>query len=132
VTGLVGALEIGGTHVSAGRVDVARSRLDPSGLRRFSFGVQSAREGLLAVITKAALDVARPEIDLWAIATPGPFDYDGGVSKIRGIGKLDGLYGVDLRDRLARALGFAHPDRVRFLNDAQAFVLGEWWAGAAR
>ena len=48
------------------------------------------------------------------------------------MGKLDGLYGVDLRDRLARALGFAHPDRVRFLNDAQAFVLGEWWAGAAR
>jgi predicted NBD/HSP70 family sugar kinase len=132
VTGLVGALEIGGTHVSVGRVDVARSRLDSSGLRRFSLGTQTDREGLLAAISKAAIDAALPEVDRWGIATPGPFDYEEGVSQIRGLGKLDGLYGVNLRDRLARDLGLAHPERVRFLNDAQAFVLGEWWAGAAK
>jgi glucokinase len=132
VTGLVGALEIGGTHVSVGRVDLARSRLDSSGLRRFSLGAQTGRDGLLAVISKAAIDVALPEIDVWGIATPGPFDYEQGVSQIRGLGKLDGLYGVNLRDRLARDLGLAHPERVRFLNDAQAFILGEWWAGAAK
>ena len=132
MTFLAGALEIGGTHVSVGRVDVALSRLDASGLRRFSLGAQTDREGLLAVISKAAIAAALPEVDLWGIATPGPFDYEKGVSQIRGLGKLDGLYGVSLRDRLARDLGLLHPERIRFLNDAQAFILGEWWAGAAK
>jgi predicted NBD/HSP70 family sugar kinase len=132
VTGLVGALELGGTHVSAGRVDMARSRVDPSGLRRFSLDVGGSRDDLLETITKAALDVRLPEIELWGVATPGPFDYERGISKIRGLGKLDALYEVDVRDRLARDLGIARPERVCFLNDAHAFVLGEWWAGAAK
>jgi glucokinase len=130
-TALVGALEIGGTHVTAGRVDVAGSSL-ASDVRRFSLDGRSSRDELLAAITTAALDVRLPAIDLWGVATPGPFDYERGVSKIRGLGKLDGLYGVDLRGRLARDLGIARPERVRFLNDAHAFVLGEWWAGAAK
>lgn len=130
--GLVGALEIGGTHVSAGRVNVAGSSLDPSGMRRHSLDGRGSREELLATITKAALDVALAEIDLWGVAIPGPFDYERGMSKIRGLGKLDGLYGLDLRGRLARDLGIAPPERVRFLNDAHAFVIGEWWAGAAK
>lgn len=132
MSGLVGALEIGGTHVSAARVDVARKRIDSSGLRRVSFGAKTGRDELLAAISDAASDVALPEIDLWGIATPGPFDYERGVSKISGLGKLDGLYEVDLRAGLARDLGIARPERIRFLNDAQAFILGEWWAGAAK
>jgi glucokinase len=132
VTDLVGALEIGGTHVSAGRVDMAKARLDPSGSRRVSLDGGGSREDLVETITRAARDVTLPEIDLWGIATPGPFDYERGISMIRGLGKLDGLYGVDVRDRLARDLGVARPERVRFLNDAHAFVLGEWWAGAAK
>jgi predicted NBD/HSP70 family sugar kinase len=131
LTGLVGALEIGGTHVSAGRVDIARSRLDPYGVRRFALDAAGSREELLAAIARAGREVTLPAIDRWGIAVPGPFDYEHGVSKIRGVGKLEGIYGVDLRDRLARDLSLA-PERVRFLNDAQAFVLGEWWAGAAK
>ena len=43
--------------------------------------------------------------------------------------KLESLYGVDLRSALAERLGL-HPGSVRFLNDADAFVLGEVGAGA--
>jgi predicted NBD/HSP70 family sugar kinase len=132
VSDLVGALEIGGTHVSAGRVDLAQYRLDPPGIRRFSLGTESSREALLGTISRAAREVRLPEITRWGVAVPGPFDYEGGVSKIRGVAKLDRLYGVDLRDRLSRDLGLERPQQVRFLNDAQAFVLGEWWAGAAK
>jgi glucokinase len=131
VTALVGALEIGGTHVSAGRVDVVRERVDPSGIRRIPLGADSSRDELLGAISRAALEVALPEISRWGVAVPGPFDYARGVSKIRGLAKLDALYGVDLRDRLSRALGAA-ANQMRFVNDAQAFVLGEWWAGAAK
>ena len=131
MTALVGALEIGGTHVSAGRVDAVRARIDPSGIHRFPLGAKSSRDELLGAISRAALEVALPEVARWGVAVPGPFDYARGVSKIRGLDKLDALYGVDLRDRLSRDLGVV-PNQMQFVNDAQAFVLGEWWAGAAK
>jgi glucokinase len=132
VTGLVGALEIGGTHVSAARVDVGKSHLEPTSLRRFSLDPRDSLQDALGTIVSAAMDVALPATARWGVATPGPFDYERGVSLIRGLGKLDALYGADLKARLAEDLGLARPEQVRFLNDAHAFVLGEWWAGGAR
>jgi len=132
VTGLVGALEIGGTHVSAARVDLGKSSLEPKSLRRLSLDPRGSLEETLGTMVSAARDVALPATARWGVATPGPFDYERGVSLIRGLGKLDALYGADLKARLAEELGLARPEQVRFLNDAHAFVLGEWWAGGAR
>jgi glucokinase len=63
------------------------------------------------------------------LAVPGPFDLQAGVSLMRH--KLPYLYGVDLRRGLAARFGF-DPAQVRFLNDADAYLLGEIGAGAAR
>ena len=46
--------------------------------------------------------------------------------------KLDGLHGIDLRTELQVASALPDPAAIRFVNDADAFLLGEWWAGAAR
>ncbi len=46
--------------------------------------------------------------------------------------KLDGLHGVELRAELRAAAALPDAAAIRFLNDAEAFLLGEWWAGAAR
>jgi glucokinase len=62
---------------------------------------------------------------------PGPFDYVRGICTIEGVAKLDALRGVDLRAELAGALRI-ETQAFSFLNDADAFLLGEWWAGAAR
>ena len=45
--------------------------------------------------------------------------------------KLPFLYGVDLRQALAPRIG-CDPVQVRFLNDADAYLLGEVGAGAAK
>ena len=63
------------------------------------------------------------------LAVPGPFDLQAGVSLMRH--KLPYLYGVDLRQALAARFGL-QPAQVRFLNDADAYLLGEIGAGAAR
>lgn len=63
------------------------------------------------------------------LAFPGPFSYPTGVSHIRH--KLSALYGVDLRAALARRFGWS-PGRILFLNDADAALLGEVAAGAAK
>jgi glucokinase len=63
------------------------------------------------------------------LAVPGPFDLQAGVSLMRH--KLPYLYGIDLRQALAGRFGWP-PAHVRFLNDADAYLLGEIGAGAAR
>src|SRR6185503_5774443 len=57
-------------------------------------------------------------------------EYERGVSLIRGVAKLDALYGADLRAVLSAAVG-VKPADVSFINDASAFLIGEWWAGKA-
>jgi glucokinase len=71
----------------------------------------------------------------WAIALPGPFDYEHGIGRYEGVGKFDALRDFDLRAALLPLLPGAADAGIRdvsFHNDAEAFGLGEWWAGAAR
>ena len=63
------------------------------------------------------------------LAVPGPFDFEAGVSQMRH--KLEYLYGIDLRRAIAARFE-CDPSQVRFLNDADAFLLGEVGAGAAK
>jgi glucokinase len=125
-TGVVGALDIGGTHVTAGRVQLESATVEPDARVRLEF---TRGTTLLERIIEAAHSVVTPETRSFGVAAPGPFDYDAGVCLVSH--KLPGLYGINLRRELASALGLAG-EAVSFLNDAEAFLLGEWWAGAAR
>jgi glucokinase len=77
----------------------------------------------------AALDV--PAGSRWGVAMPDPFDYAGGIALFRDVGKFDALYGLDVGSALTRRM----PKRPRgfvFVNDADAFILGEWAHGSAQ
>lgn len=125
-TGVVGALDIGGTHVAAGRVRLASATVEPDARLRLEF---TGDTKLLERILDVARSIATAETRRLGVAVPGPFDYDEGICLVAH--KLPGLYRINLRRELAQAAGL--PDHaVSFLNDAEAFLLGEWWAGAAR
>jgi glucokinase len=126
---LVGALDIGGTHVTAGRVDIRSATVDAGTRIRIPFP-PTGEPPVLGRIVEAAVAVATPEVRHLGVAAPGPFDYDAGVCWIPH--KLAGLYGVDLRRALGSAVDLATDNAITFVNDAEAFLLGEWWAGAAR
>jgi len=67
------------------------------------------------------------------ISTPGPFDYVGFKSLMKH--KFAGIYGINLRDEIIRRCFLpAGPDNfdIKFIHDAHAFILGEYWKGAAR
>jgi len=72
-------------------------------------------------------------------AFPGPFDYEEGISYIRGVDKFENIYGVNLRQELTARLaneswfaGKRSPDfHIVFENDANLFALGEYAAGKA-
>lgn len=117
---MIGALELGGSHVSSALIDLDSGRVE--GSIRVSLDPGASREELLRGLGAAADHVR--EYEPIGFAVPGPFDHERGVCLIRGLGKLEALYGIDLREALAL-------DAV-FLNDAEAFLLGEAEAGAAR
>jgi glucokinase len=125
----VAAVDIGGTHASAGIVGLTARGVENGSRTRVPLHPAGSESELLADIVRAASEVVRPGVHRLGIAVPGPFDYEAGISRIEH--KLRGLYGVDLRSGIAAGVGLP-PQAVRFLNDAEAFLLGEWWAGAAR
>lgn len=126
---VVGALDIGGTHVTAGRVEIDSATVDAGTRVRVAFPPAGGRT-LLARIVEAAAAVATPEVRHFGVAAPGPFDYAAGICRIAH--KLPGLYGVNLRRELGTALDLTGDNAISFVNDAEAFLLGEWWAGAAQ
>ena len=121
---VVGALDIGGTHVAAARIRLASTTVDVR--LRLAF---TGDTKLLERILEAARAIATTETRRFGVAVPGPFDYEQGICLVTH--KLRGLYGINVGRELALAVGLTD-SAVSFVNDAEAFLLGEWWAGAAR
>ena len=123
---MIPVLEVGGTHVSAALVDPVSWSVRAA--TRLELDADASAEALIGAFAAAAATVAAPDGAVWGCAMPDPFDYERGIGQFEGVGKFTSLRGVDvgaaLRERLRAP--------VAFLNDADAFVLGEWAAGSLR
>jgi glucokinase len=121
--------DIGGSHISAGVCLEGDFRLGPVVRAHHPTAETSdAFVGLLHTLgVEAAAGFGR--IMGATLAMPSPFDFEAGISLMRH--KLPYLYGVNLRQALAERFGW-RPNQVYFLNDADAYLLGEIGAGAAR
>lgn len=121
----VAVLEIGGSHVTA--AVVAPGTWDVTEVDRAKLESQKAA----GVVVEQLAETARklPLANGLAVALPGPFDFATGVAWYRGQGKFDQLYGFNLGEALSSELGI---DRLLFMNDAEAFAVGEWTAGEVR
>ena len=123
------AYDVGGSHISAAVCSETTLALGP--VVKAALPLEQTAEAFLHVLTDLAAQVAPDlrRVDGAGFAMPGPFDYLEGVSWMRH--KMPYLYGVNVRHALAAQFGW-HPEQVRFLNDAAAFLMGEIGAGAAR
>jgi len=123
-------LEIGGTHVVSALVEVPPGRTVPGSRRRRTLQPDASADETLGRILDCADELGATPGARWGVAVPGPFDYQRGIALFEGVAKFDALYGVDLGRVLREKVG-ARPAEVTFLNDAAAFLLGEWTVGAA-
>ncbi|HJQ02142.1 MAG TPA: ROK family protein [Jatrophihabitans sp.] len=121
-------LEVGGTHVTAAWVQPDGWRV--SAIRRYELRADASGEQLLAGLASAAGGLSAGPGAAWGIALPGPFDYPAGIARYTGVAKFEGLTGVDVRSALYELLP-ERPGSIRFVNDASAFLIGEWLIGAA-
>lgn len=124
----VPALEVGGTHVTAALVDMRTGRVLLDSVRRRPLRAGGSADEIISDILQCASGLDFSAVGTWGVAIPGPFDYARGIGLFRGVAKFESLYGVDLGHALVEGLGAAG---VTFLNDADAFMLGEWTSGAA-
>jgi glucokinase len=135
--------DVGGSHISAAICSphtYALSGLAHAPLPAEGFGHHTAASGssathgflrfLHALAQRSAnlADIPLQHLAGAALAMPGPFDYQNGVSHMQH--KLPSLLGVDLKSAIAERFHW-RPVQVRFVNDAAAFLLGEIGAGAA-
>ncbi|MGI8664672.1 MAG: ROK family protein [Jatrophihabitans sp.] len=122
-------LEVGGTHVSAAWVDPDGWQV--SDITRYELRAEADAQELLGGLAGAAASLAAQPGASWGIAMPGPFDYQQGIARYTGVGKFEGLTGVDVRSALYELLPH-RPGSISFVNDASAFLIGEWLVGTAR
>ncbi|GAB3811950.1 ROK family protein [Kribbella italica] len=118
----VAVLEVGGSHVTA--AVVSQGSWEVGSLRRTPLDSQTSAEQIVTQLAAAATQL--PLANGLALAMPGPFDYAAGIAWYRGVDKFDSLYGFDLGQSLRSQLDL---DRVVFVNDAEAFTVGEWTTG---
>lgn len=122
----VPVLEVGGTHVTAALVDPNDWTVQHS--TRYALDASAPANALLDRFGQAGGVLRAPAGVVWGVAMPDPFDYSRGIGGFEGVGKFASLRGIDVGDALNRRLH----GRMAFLNDADAFLLGEWMAGSAR
>ncbi|MDJ1134673.1 ROK family protein [Streptomyces iconiensis] len=123
-------LDVGGTHVTAALVETASGLPLPGSVVREPLDSDDGAGEILDALAATARRLRVPHSRDWGVAIPGPFDYATGTGRFRGIGKFEALHGVDVGSGLCERLG-QDARTLHFLNDADAFALGEHRAGAA-
>ncbi|WP_316813865.1 ROK family protein [Pedobacter heparinus] len=129
---LVLSADIGGSHITAALIDLnkkeelkdtwSRTKLNSAGaaidiIKAWAETLENSCRGY---------DITSLKIN---IAMPGPMNYKKGISKIKGQGKYELLYGLNIKEMLARRLG-VQPSAIHFINDAACFLKGEVFSGS--
>jgi glucokinase len=127
---VVPVLEIGGTHVSAALIDTSIWAPVPGSSRRRPLDSAGTCAEILERISRCGTALGAERDSTWGVAIPGPFDYVNGIGTFGGVRKFEALRGTNVRHCLLDSIQ-PKPNDIVFVNDAKAFALGEWHAGAA-
>jgi len=128
-------VDIGGSHITAVAVDMQNHNIIKGSRAESPVDNKAEADEILEVWAGTLRKILEklPAFRLRGIgfAMPGPFDYVKGICLIRGVPKYEKLYGVNVGKAISSRLGLPCDCRVRFMNDASSFAVGEAWAGKA-
>lgn len=126
-------IDIGGSHITVGMVDMQTKSVMESSIQRMHIDCNASAQEIISDWCKVIQDVWG-KIGIKSpigFAMPGPFDYQNGICLMKGSSKYDSLYGMDIRKSLTESLQI-NGDDISFKNDAEAFLEGELFCGAAQ
>jgi glucokinase len=123
------ALDLGGSHVTAAEISVEDGVARVENRHSADVDPHGSAAAILDVVA-GAMRAVTADAQPWHLAVPGPFDLVHGIGRYRDVGKFEALLDVDVRAGLAERL--APGTALRFVNDADAYGIGEWAFGAGR
>jgi len=126
--------DIGGSHITAAVCNITTDTIINESLTRVELNSKGSAESILRSWQNAfdtTLGRSGVQVSGLGMAMPGPFDYENGISYIKGFDKYDALYGMDVKQYFANRLNL-YPSEIRFRNDAEATIAGEVLAGAGK
>ncbi|MXV14104.1 ROK family protein [Hufsiella ginkgonis] len=132
-TSKVLGIDIGGSHITAALVDVHTKKIVPESYVRRAVNAAAPAGEIIREWTEVfsqSMAAARVTGVKIGIAMPGPFDYEKGISFMKGQDKYEALYGLSIKSLLAAELGMFEGN-IRMMNDASCYLNGEMIAGAA-
>lgn len=131
---LVLGVDIGGSHITATLVNLKTGYVIKNSQVREVVNSKGTATDIISQWSNI-INTAFGQIDLSerkvGIAMPGPFDYIEGIAWMKDQDKYDSLYGLNIKELLADKLKI-DKENIRFLNDAESFLSGETFSGAAK
>jgi glucokinase len=126
-------VDVGGSHISCAAYDLTNKMLITESISHTALNNQGSKEEIVnAIGTVLRLCVSKIEADNLVgigIAMPGPFDYVNGIGLFTGANaKFQSINQVNLRAEIQENIGLKRIP-IRFINDATAFAIGEYFLG---
>ena len=129
-------IDIGGSHISTGAVDLNINELLPGTCSDSKVDNKASADKILSswvgAIQQTIDVVGKDEVAGIGFAMPGPFDYANGIALFERVEKYLNLYGVHVDNEIRGRLGLPSSMPVRFINDATAFAIAEAWIGVGK
>lgn len=130
-------LDVGGTNLKAG-VLTEEGNLLQDNILSFDARAKAGEKEIfcnfveiLNVLTER-IPEPQPKIGGVGMAFPGPFDYEKGISLMRGLDKYDAIYGIPIGKRVREGFRSSRNGAAMekdcpflFLHDIEAFAIGE-------
>ncbi|HLR36891.1 MAG TPA: ROK family protein [Chitinophagaceae bacterium] len=120
-------IDIGGSHITAAPISLSSGKLQIGKKVRQLVDAKGSKASIIKrwteVITTFTETTDKSSVKI-GIAMPGPFNYNEGISLIKGLNKYDALYGLNIRKELSASTGLP-PSNILFRNDAESFLHGE-------
>jgi glucokinase len=124
--------DIGGTHITSAICNLELKMIIPESLTRvevFSKGTADHIFSAWNMAFRHSVANSPGAVSGMGVAMPGPFDYESGISYIKGVDKYESIYGLNIRKQFAETLNLSYSN-VRFRNDAESTIAGEITAGS--
>ncbi len=131
---LVAGVDIGGTHITAALIDMQNRSIIPGSYCRERVNSKGSSDEIIsswANVINGCFAAAGILPGYIGIAMPGPFNYAEGIALMKGQGKYDSLYGLNVRQLLAFKMKVME-ETILFNNDAACFLQGELFCGIAK
>lgn len=127
-------VDVGGSHISCKVYDLDEKLLVQDSLNGVKIDHSGSKEEILSrlddLLSPVLQTIDPMELAGIGMAMPGPFDYVNGIALFSGENaKFIHLNKVDIRKELSSSLGL-EADKIRFINDATAFAIGEFFNGS--